>query len=212
VGDKVRVLNPGTGIEPLWFELWGSPGSNAADWRPAEMVQADTRANLNAFIAAAITDVDITFRIASYAMVANTDLYRFSSTAGAYRPHGPKLINSSGINVGAGSLAAGPGWTTIATITVPPGKWLITAIGFWNVSTAAARDYASQIYDNTAGVIVESGPVQGLPTSGQHPLAISQVLDNATAADKVLIVRAQTSAVDANQYLNIRNFSAVAVS
>lgn len=85
IGDRALVFSPGTGIPPFWAECIGTPGSNAADWVPQDMIVAATKANLDAFIAAWIADTDLSFKVGALAYVTGTRMmYRFTTQAGAY--------------------------------------------------------------------------------------------------------------------------------
>jgi hypothetical protein len=117
VGDRVRVAAPGTGITAFWVECIAGAGAATADWVPVETVIADTKTNLDAFIAAWVADADLTFAIGQRILVTGTGItYRITSTAGALtalpgviKPAAPTLGGAGAATVNADgtvSLAA----------------------------------------------------------------------------------------------------------
>lgn len=83
IGDKRLVIAPGTGIDPFIAECWSTPSSTNSKWRPIGQIYSDTDAHLTSFIAAWITDTDLTFKVGQF-MFALDKLtqYRITTTAG----------------------------------------------------------------------------------------------------------------------------------
>lgn len=98
VGDTAFMTTPGTGIDSLKWEAYAGTGAGI-DWRVADTVVADTKANLDTFIAAVAAIADTRFKIGSLAFVTTTPAgmqVRFTTTAGAYRVAGnPTLIGEA---------------------------------------------------------------------------------------------------------------------
>jgi len=85
VGHTAYLTTPGTtGVDPHgWVAVSGSGAS--LKWKPDGPIIVDTKAHLDAYIAAVILITDLSFAVGGEARVGTTR-YRFTSTAGAYLP------------------------------------------------------------------------------------------------------------------------------
>lgn len=126
VGDTAFMTTPGTGITSLRWEAFAGSGSTI-DWRITDTVVSDTRASLDAFIAAvaAISGTDAQFKIGSLAFVTGTlTLYRFISTAGVMEisQTGVFIPNTTG-STGTSFIPDSEGWVafTAATLIIMDG-------------------------------------------------------------------------------------------
>lgn len=124
VGDTAQVTLPGTGIDPLNYRAITGAAA-AIDWMVDGTVVADTKANLDAFIAAqAALVADFQFQIGALAYVKATRIfYRFTSTAGALKatdamvPMVPTSVVGTGVVLnpdGSVTLTGG----TVATLSI----------------------------------------------------------------------------------------------
>lgn len=120
VGDLAWMTTPGTGIDALMWEAFSGSGATI-DWRVRDMVVADTKGNLDAFITAvaAISGTDAQFKVGNLAYVTGTrQMYRFTSTAGAIVAHElggikPTVFASSGTS----AVVNADGSVTLTAIT-----------------------------------------------------------------------------------------------
>lgn len=177
VGDKVLLTSPGTGISPFWAQMISGSGAGA-DWVPAETVIADTKANLDTFIAAWIGDADLTFVVGRDAFVTGTSVwYYFSSAGGA-------LVAKPGV-IASGSF------TAVSTVTIDG------LAGFSEYEIVLDVPTASVANDLTAQLLV-SGVAQttgydvelligsaAVASAGQFYGASSWTLGSGNRADKL---------------------------
>lgn len=107
VGDLAWMTTPGTGITPLYWEAFSGAGAGI-DWRPMSRVIADTKANLDAFIATISPTADLVFRVGEEFYVTGTKItYLITSTAGAYIPNSGQIIIPSASGTGVSINADG---------------------------------------------------------------------------------------------------------
>lgn len=200
IGDTAFMTTPGTGINALVWQAHAGSGSGL-DWQPAETVVADTKANLDAFIAAVAAVTDTRFEVGALAQVTGTgEVYRFTSTVGAYvfvsQPVTAFKRTAANVTTSASFTAldfdntamSGAAWTESAGVftCVTPGTYIVHVV--------------VQFAGNITGVrgvrLLGSGALgdryrQETPVSASLNLAIPVTLVIVCAASDTITVQSQ---------------------